>query len=613
MSSKIKHFSHPEHELILKEDDVIEENAACYVCDKTVIGFPTYTCTSPDDNIDCNFFYLHRSCAELPTKLYAHDEHNQHPITLRKRSKRCICDVCEDKVKFAYSCAGCNFDLCIACAFPCPPDDEQRMLCHEGHPEHTLVLQRQALFKCDACWEEAKDLSYICITCDFWIHKRCAFSPLIIPAPTYHHHPLHLIYSIPDIHRYFPRFCGICNEIAHVHSWLYYCHKCTYFVHMKCSTSTVSTLNENEAADSDNYPDLIEFPLHSEEALFDLFTTQSSKFQVDFDGVCKDTIKISTEPNDPHIIEGHWSHPKHPLEQLQFIISENDNDDDDDNTRVLLCDGCIRPISPTYPSFYGCIECGFFLHSVCATKLPKALPIGASPFHPQHSLILKNISKFYSFVKCGVCGGHTNGFHYKCETCDIIIDICCAFLPVRIKHKFHKHHPLVQRPSLDKDSPCSVSRYKISGGMEYACEICSDFQISILGLSRPGTMKHRYDDHPITLRYPPFFYEGVIYCEICEEQVNNQWSLFHCGECDHTFHVKCLHGLVNIKLGGTIGLYINNRPHILAYVYKRSERRNSPLYVCNNCRYGKDFGLFFECDGCGFLICTECVRRLDGE
>ncbi|KAL1830194.1 hypothetical protein ACET3Z_008606 [Daucus carota] len=610
MSSTIEHFSHPEHELILKENDVIEDTATCYVCTRTVFGFPTYTCTrhaADDDDIGCKKFYLHQTCAELPPHLY-HDMHNRHPLTLGVRSDTYYCDGCYLQVKFAYGCDPCNFGLCVACACPSPPDDEQRELLHEGHQEHTLVLlQRQALFKCDACWVKAEDYSYVCKTCDFWIHKKCALSPPIIAEPAYHHHPVTLIFSIPDEHRYFFRCCNICDEYIPVCSWMYYCHKCTYFVHMKCALAPVSASNETEAAGSDNDPDLIEFPLHSVEAISDFMTTRFSKFQVDFEGEHRDTTMTSTGPIDPHIIEEHWSHPDHPL-QLHYICSENDNDDNDDDARVLICDGCIQPITVTHPSYYACLECGFFLHSLCATRLPKELPIGVSSFHPQHSLTLFKRSRFYDIVLCGLCGLATNGFFYECEDCDIKIDICCAFLPVRIKYKSHKHHSLVQCPFSGKS--CSVSKFTYSAGMEYGCEICSNFRIAISSVFHPSTMKHKFDDHTITLRYPPFFYEGVFYCELCEEAVNNQRWLYHCDESDHSFHYDCLRTLHRIKLGGIIRLDIKDEMHTLALVFKMNVRTNSPLYICDNCDDGYTHGLFFECDGCGYLICVKCVREL---
>lgn len=229
MSSTLKHFSHPQHPLRLKEDVVIREDARCYVCGSSVIGYPTYTCDSDHDNKKCQNFYLHKSCAELPKEIKYH-KHNIHPLVLKRRS-RCSCDVCGHRGKLlVYTCHGCDFDVCVKCAFV------KRELCHEGHPEHTLTLmQRPALFKCDACGLNFRDYFFVCITCELCIHKTCAFAPLSIPTPDYHHHPLNLVYSIPDMHRYFRRYCGICNTRVSVTRWLYYCHLCTYFVHMGCA------------------------------------------------------------------------------------------------------------------------------------------------------------------------------------------------------------------------------------------------------------------------------------------------------------------------------------------------------------------------------------------
>lgn len=229
MSSTLQHFSHPEHPLILKEDDVIKVDAKCHVCSKSIIGNPTYTCSS-HDNIKCQNFYLHRSCAELPEQIN-HHKHKRHILVLQQRED-CGCNVCGfDVLWMAYACYDCKFDVCLDCAFV------KRELRHQGHPEHTLVLmQRPALFKCDACGSKSKDRFFVCVTCDLCIHSTCAVAPSSI-APTYHHHSLNLVYSIPDMHLYFNRFCAICNKYVSATKWSYYCHLCTYFVHMGCATS----------------------------------------------------------------------------------------------------------------------------------------------------------------------------------------------------------------------------------------------------------------------------------------------------------------------------------------------------------------------------------------
>ena len=226
-----------EHSLCLEEDFIFAEDAACIICNKRVVGSPTYTCVSRNDDVACQNFYLHKTCAELPQQIN-HHKHTTHPLSLLPRSADdCTCANCRRDIKLSYACVDCDFDVCVFCAL------EQRVLHHHGHKEHSLTLMnKESLFKCDACDEEAKDSSYVCTTCEFCIHKSCAFSPLIISSPTYHHHPLTLIYSVPEIHLCFKQYCGICRRSVYRTCWVYYCHKCTYFVHMKCSTSTTSMM-----------------------------------------------------------------------------------------------------------------------------------------------------------------------------------------------------------------------------------------------------------------------------------------------------------------------------------------------------------------------------------
>ncbi|XP_017241307.1 uncharacterized protein LOC108214044 isoform X2 [Daucus carota subsp. sativus] len=584
-----------DHLLSLQEDFIFAEDAACIMCKKRVVGSATYTCGSCNDDVDCQNFYLHKPCGEFPQQIN-HHKHTIHPLSLLPRPDRFTCDICYREIKVSYACVDCNFDACVFCGL------EQRLLHHEGHKEHALTLMnKEAFFECEACHEKANDSSYVCTTCEFWIHKTCAFSPAIIQSPTYHHHPLTLVYSVPDIHLVFSQYCGICRRFVYRRSWMYYCHKCTYFVHMKCSTSTMSIV-ENEADDMDNEPDLVLFPLPSRESIFDLIVTQCCKSQVNFQGEI--SVAMSLTSIDPHSIEKHWSHQIHPLQQLQFTICDNDSDDSDGDRRELICNGCIQPITVSHPSYYACIQCGFFLHSFCATKLPQRLPVGALHFHPQHSLLLQMKDKFYDIVVCGVCDYSTNGFYYHCQDCDIYVDIRCAFLPTRIKHESHKHHSLVQRPA--SNSTCSITRYRNEVGVEYGCESCSSFLIDMRCIIIPSRTKHKYDAHPLTLRNPPFFYEGAFYCESCEERVSNQDLLFHCSESEHSYHYACGFWLNTVKLGGTIKVFIADKPHTLALVFK-SPTIKRPIHTCSRCfTFFHSYCFLLECDGCGLLSCLEC-------
>ncbi|XP_052621007.1 uncharacterized protein LOC128126887 [Lactuca sativa] len=71
---------------------------------------------------------------------------------------------------------------------------------HEGHPQYTLTLQlRRGSFRCDACNTKDEGLFYLCYSCDFWIHKTCAFLDASINLPHQHNHPLFLVYSLPEM------------------------------------------------------------------------------------------------------------------------------------------------------------------------------------------------------------------------------------------------------------------------------------------------------------------------------------------------------------------------------------------------------------------------------
>ena len=60
---QLQHFTHPEHPLVLNEDIIYGED--CYGCNEPILG-PSYSCK------ECNWYMLHKSCAELPLGLLHH-------------------------------------------------------------------------------------------------------------------------------------------------------------------------------------------------------------------------------------------------------------------------------------------------------------------------------------------------------------------------------------------------------------------------------------------------------------------------------------------------------------------------------------------------------------
>ncbi|KAI3691942.1 hypothetical protein L6452_31745 [Arctium lappa] len=213
---EINHFSHKEHSLKLfekwksivgvgEDNDEKIEVVCCYGCQKPILSGSVYGCTS------CNHF-LHETCANL-APVINHHFHPLHPLSLVvRRSNNWYCDMCDSQglVRgFSYWCRSCDFDVCMKCGLAFALREEALIkFKHEGHPEHTLILQlRSASFRCDACHAKDEDLFYQCDSCDFWIHKTCASLAPTINLPLHPNHPLVLVYSLPDNFYNFNYYC----------------------------------------------------------------------------------------------------------------------------------------------------------------------------------------------------------------------------------------------------------------------------------------------------------------------------------------------------------------------------------------------------------------------
>jgi hypothetical protein len=74
---EINHFSHPQHYLILIDEELME-NKRCEACMQFIICVPFYGC------VKCNFF-LHNRCAKLPSTIqrWGFDD---HPLTLLSKA-----------------------------------------------------------------------------------------------------------------------------------------------------------------------------------------------------------------------------------------------------------------------------------------------------------------------------------------------------------------------------------------------------------------------------------------------------------------------------------------------------------------------------------------------
>ncbi|CAK9161535.1 unnamed protein product [Ilex paraguariensis] len=280
----------------------------------------------------------------------------------------------------------------------------------------------------------------------------------------------------------------------------------------------------------------------------------------------------------------HWSH-EHPL--ILFDVQK----DDDINDEIMLCDGCVQPIS--FP-FYFCAQCNYFLHFSCV-NLPVELQ---HPIHHEHLMELRRGIKFYTLFRCAACFIHQNGFFYGCEKCEFFLDVKCALLPSSIAHQAHKH-PLVQMKG-SKDL-CSGSGFNFSTS-GFKCDECK-FKISHSSAQLPPTIKHGWDKHLLTLSYPPFSdHPDEFHCEMCEDEINPHRWIYHCRDCDQSFHTKCIKDYYSyVKYGGK--LEVNCHPHPLTFV--RMVRKRTSYYSCGHA--SDIYRPIFECGECNYTLCLKCI------
>jgi hypothetical protein len=224
---EIKHFSHPQHNLILSHEKLMDD-MRCEACMHTIFGTPFYGC------VQCNFF-LHNRCAKVERTIKRWLFH-KHPLTLASSTYELFdCSACARvRQGFTYSCDECEwYKIDIQC-FLIP-----ETLTHEGH-QHLLYLNcPEDIETCNACGDtdgnykyDANYVVFRCTDCKFKLCLRCATLPLIAKYE-FDTHLLKLSYAHEDNSEEY--YCLICEkERDHPNHWFYSCAKCKFTAHTQC-------------------------------------------------------------------------------------------------------------------------------------------------------------------------------------------------------------------------------------------------------------------------------------------------------------------------------------------------------------------------------------------
>ncbi|CAK9157179.1 unnamed protein product [Ilex paraguariensis] len=595
---KVEHFSHI-HPLICTEVREVNLYIHCYMCRKSISDV-VYWC----DKCDC---YLHKRCAELPTKI-EDPLHRQHLLTMRGDFQENVCtslsfmfgsrlypvnedyrcSLCRESRGgnhdcFFYNCVDCEYYICLPCYL------EQRVIMSEFHEHPLTFLFRPASFYCNACDKENNDSSsYICHTCNIWIHKSCASFLSTIQFDD-QHHPLTLV-KLPssDLSKstYICKICGT-KIYPRKENWLYYCALCEYSIHVRCSISRSKLLRDGESENKNNehlYHHLVHFPLTDDFVVL----ARHPAAQISHEEINRETnIK-------------HWSHDH------QLILYDGQNNTVTKHEMkhdIISCNGCVQRIALP---FYSCDRCNYFLHISCV-NLPAELE---RPNHSAHLFWRSRGTKPHSLFKCRSCSLYGNGFFYAVVDTGYLaffirgealptLHLKCTFLPNTILHEAHEH-PLVQISHLRIECrACHVTCH----GIGYRCNKKCNFGICFHCALLPRTLRHRWDAHPLILSYAPIKdHPDEYYCEICEIEIKSGCWIYHCRDCDQSFHPECVQDKYsNVKFGGTHK--VEDHPHPLTFTRRVKKVTN---YNCGH--PFDDEKPLYECAECHFTICLDCIH-----
>ncbi|EOA19068.1 hypothetical protein CARUB_v10007733mg [Capsella rubella] len=532
-------------------------------------------------------FCIHEECliADMPSR-------HKHPLKIINCDYyKELCHLCVTPryPEILYHCSQCRFHICIPCARE-PLIFSQTKAHH--HELHQVIIELP--FTCDACGL-CTDNKYpcLCLQCCFIIHRTCISLPRVIYINRHDHRISHVSSLAHG-----KWICGVCYEHVNGEYGAYSCSVCSYVVHSVCATY---------------------------KKVWD---------GRELEGVPEEDEKEESKPfeaKDQEVIK-HFSHEHNLKASLSSSRLEEPREH---------CCACTLPL---YSELcYKCTQCDYFtLHHACAN-----LPMQKRHEISTQILTLSDNSQHGSNPKnlffCVACQRHCTGFSYfpekdptflSIEDCQrfytdfayftvnpkfFSIDVRCASISDVFKHESHPHWLFLYFDWF----------YSTCGGCDSDCRFylrcndtygCGDYNICFACATLPTLVRHKYDNHPLTLCYDGKNANVSYCCGICEEEDLIQkydyrrpslksW-FYKCNECGSTLHTKCVFkDLIHSRPGyslvmankGSFDLLPNNslsRP--ICYLCKircrgdfvLNKKADSNIFICCSCGFSYDF--FFE-------------------
>ncbi|KAD4982533.1 hypothetical protein E3N88_19204 [Mikania micrantha] len=459
MDQGYKHFSHL-HNLI-KHELPEGVDVSCSGCHASATG-TVYVCWS------CNF-YLHDQCYQA-TRSMKHPSHPPHPLTLvpypTYHSNSFYCNSCQViGTGFSYSCADCEFDLHVQCAYSIT----QAASFKHSHQFQELV---------PSGWNGMHN-SNIDYHVPFFSTPDQS-PPIPFAGVQYHSTSYDLSYgSIPPVTTQDPSM-----------------------VHSVASVS-IPMSSQNQIASS-QYPSMGQIrPFSAPNPENQIPGVQESSMHLN-----RPSASIPTGTRYPQTEPSVSIPTSYPLNTIpssqdplpgppvsiptssQDLVASTQVTLQEDEEDEVICSGCEETL---VGNGYSCVEpdCNFHLHESCF-HLKKEIHHKSHPEHPLTLLPQAPYNNKDGEFTCNACFSDGTGFTYHCSICKFDLHVLCVSLPETMKRDDHEH-------MLKLLYPCPVKHKEHM----FTCDVCHG-----------EVQKDRWAYYCESCDYGTHL--GCVDCEVCE-------------------------------------------------------------------------------------------------
>ncbi|CAA0316239.1 unnamed protein product [Arabidopsis thaliana] len=579
----------------------------------------------------CRYF-IHKSCSNCPKEINhpSHKCDKNLSLITNFASWSVRCRTCKETIQpyiQNYECQRCEFNIHLDC-FKYPPPE---VIDFPQNHDHKLKLEMvRSSFTCFTCGKGGSGYPYKCHECDLAFHVDCEKYGAEVNHPSHSLHTLKLITGKPLA--YTDGNCSLCGKKI-FDEMFYHCSACNFTLDLRCVslppplnlhdlnthnheltlmaklisfTCTTCGLHGDRSPyvclqcnftshnNCSGFPWVININRHdhrvSRTSLLGIIDSVCGVCRKKMDWSCGgysckrcsestfhtkcatredvwDGIEMKDEPEEDEPMEPfevidediirHFSHIEHnlKLDKSGTFVEERS------------CKACAYPIY--HDPFYSCMSCDFLLHENCA-KHPtrKRHVLSNKPY------ILHASQRNYS--KCKACGVFFNCFIYG--TFPFGLDVRCASFSGSLVHPSHQH-PLFYTSPKGVCSACNKETSHVLRCVEDKCGYALDFKCALL----PHEVKHRVDDHFLSLCFGERDASGKYWCDICEEETDPTKWFYTCKDCGVTLHTNCVLGDFRGLEPETNIVLDDDWMQMTLYETVRNNSMSRPL--CYKCKY----------------------------